>query len=84
MPLCRSILEHFSESYEENWARRIVWAYQKFNLEHPNEPIFWSDLRDLSGVKKHNIEKVLPFLQKHADKKTCTAIMEIIQYNTKI
>ena len=79
MPKCRSILVHFSESYEENWARRILWAYQKLKTERANAPIFWSDLRDLSGVKKYNIEKVLPFLQKHADTNAYNAIIKIIQ-----
>ena len=79
MPKCRAILDHFSESYEENWARRIVWAYQKLKAARPNKPIFWSDLRDMSGLKKHNIEKVLPFLKKHADKNTYDAIIEIIK-----
>ena len=79
MPKCRAILDHFSESYEENWARRIIWAYHKLKTEHPGRPIFWSDVRDLSGVKKHNIEKVLPFLQKHADTNTYNAIIKIIQ-----
>ena len=79
MPLCRAILKNYSESYEENWARRILWAYQKLKSERPSEPVFWSDIRNLSGVKKHNIEKVLPFLQKHTDKKTYAAIIEIIK-----
>ena len=79
LPRCQAILAHYSETYEENWARRIVWAYQKLTAERPNDPIFWSDLRDLSGVKKHNIEKVLPFLKKHTDKKTYASIMEIIK-----
>ena len=79
MPKCRAILKNYSESYEENWARRILWAYQKLKSERPSEPVFWSDIRDLSGVKKHNIEKVLPFLQKHTDKKTYAAIIEIIK-----
>ena len=79
MPKCRAILVHFSESYEENWARRILWAYQKLKTERANAPIFWSDLRDLSGVKKYNIEKVLPFLQKHADTNAYNAIIKIIQ-----
>ena len=84
MPLCRAILDHFSESYEENWARRIVWAYQKRKSERPNDPVFWSDIQDLSGVKKHNIEKVLPFLQKHTDTNTYNAIIKIIQIITKL
>jgi hypothetical protein len=84
MPKCQAILAQYRESYEENWARRIIWAYQKLKAERPNVPIFWSDIRDISGVKKHNIEKTLPFLQQHADTNTCNAIIQIIQYNTKI
>ena len=84
MPQCQSILKNYSESYEENWARRIIWAYQKLKAECPSKPIFWSDIRALAGVKKHNIEKILPFLKKHAGANTYNAIIEIIQYNTKI
>ena len=79
LPRCQAILAHYSETYEENWARRIIWAYQKLKSERPSGPVFWSDIRDLSGVKKHNIEKVLPFLQKHTDTNTYNAIIKIIQ-----
>ena len=51
LPHCQAILAHYSETYEENWARRIIWAYQKLKSERLNDPIFWSDIRDLSGVK---------------------------------
>ena len=33
MPKCREILERYSESYEECWARRIVWAYNKLTRD---------------------------------------------------
>ena len=79
MPKCQSVLKNYSESYEENWVRRIIWAYHKLKTERPNEPIFWSNLRDLSGVKKHNIEKVIPFLKKLTDTATYNAIIKIIQ-----
>ena len=79
LPRCQAILAHYSETYEENWARRIIWAYQKLKSERPNEPIFWSDIRELSGVKKHNIEKALPFLRKYANKNIYEAIIEILR-----
>lgn len=79
LPQCQAILAQYRESYEENWARRIIWAYHKLKTERPNSSIFWSDIRDISGVKKHNIEKVLPFLKKHTDTATYNAIMKIIQ-----
>ena len=79
LPQCRAVLARYSESYEESWARRIIWAYQKLKAECPNTPVFWSDIRDLAGVKKQNIEKVIPFLEKHTDKTTYNAILRIIR-----
>ena len=79
LPQCRAVLARYSESYEESWARRIIWAYQKLKADSQNDPVFWSDLRDLSGVKKHNIEKVLPFLKNLSDTTTYNAILKILQ-----
>ena len=79
MPKCQAILARYSESYEENWARRIIWSYQKLKADRPNSSIYWSDIRALSGVKKENLEKVIPFLEKHSDTATYNAIMKIIQ-----
>ena len=75
MPLCRDIMKKYYESYPECWARKIVWAYNK--LEAENKPFYWSDIRRLSGVKKADIEKVIPYLSKHTTKEV---INEIIKY----
>ena len=79
LPQCRAVLARYSESYEESWARRIIWAYQKLKAERPNTPVFWSDIRDLAGVKKQNIEKAIPFLEKHTNTTTYNAILKILQ-----
>ena len=68
MPKCREILEKYSESYEEFWARRIVWAYSKLKEERKDRPLYWTDIRQMSGVKKKNIETVIPFIEKYVDK----------------
>lgn len=54
LPLCKAVFDKYSESYEENWARRIVWGYSK--LKANNAPFYWSDIRRITGVKKKNIE----------------------------
>lgn len=77
MPKCRSILDRYSEPYEETWSRRIIWAYHKLNSENTT-PFYWSDLRRLSGVKKKNIEKVIPYIYKHTDKTTADTIIKMI------
>ena len=79
LPKCHAIVERYFESYEENWARRIVWAYQKLKREQANQPFYWSDIRILSGVKKKNIDNVIPLIQQYTDNETYTEIMKIIK-----
>lgn len=80
MPKCREILKRYSESYEENWARRIVWAYNKLKTEQENKPFYWSDIRTLSGVKKENIENIIPYVRKYVDNSTYDMILQILKY----
>ena len=76
LPLCKAVFDRYSESYEENWARRIVWGYNK--LKTNNALSYWSDIRRITGVKKKNIEKVIPYIRKHTDKKTADSIIALI------
>ena len=76
MPICKSIFEKYTESYPESWARRIIWSYNK--LKEEKENFYWSDIRLLSGVKKHNVKTTIPFLSKHADKETFDAIINLV------
>lgn len=79
LPKCRAIFERYTESYEENWARRIVWTHHNLEAERKNKPFYWSDIRQLSGVKKHNIEKVIPLIWKYTDRKTGKKIIRLIE-----
>lgn len=77
LPMCRVVFEKYTESYEENWARRIIWAYKKLSSE--NKPFYWSDIRQLTGVKKSNIENVIPYIKKHTTRRIAREIIEIIK-----
>lgn len=77
LPLCKAVFDKYTETYEENWARRIVWEYEK--LKANNTPFYWSDLRRITGVKKKNIERVLSYLEKHTNKITFNAIMSFVE-----
>lgn len=79
MPKCKEILKKYSESYEENWARRIIWAYNKLKADQENKSFYWSDIRTLSGVKKKNIEKAIPYIRKYTDKSTYDLLLQIIK-----
>lgn len=79
LPKCRAVFEQYTESYAECWGRKIVWAYQKLHTERNGSQFYWSDIRKLSGVKKVNLDKVIPYIRKHVDKATAEAILEIIE-----
>lgn len=77
MPKCRGVLGKYEESYEECWARRLVWAYEKVKAENGSH-VYWSDVRGISGVKKEKIHRVLPYLEKHTDKNTAEKIIGLL------
>ena len=76
MPRCKEIMERYAESYPEGWARKIIWAYEK--LKEKGEPFYWTDIRKIAGVKKKNLQLVIPYLMKYADDEIVEKIMELI------
>ena len=80
MPLCREIIHNscFTESYPEHWSRRLVWAYNKLKTERGDRPIYWVDLRRISGVKERNLGKVIPLIHNYADANTAKTIINMI------
>lgn len=77
MPKCKAVYEKYAESYEESWARKIVWAYNKLQQDEDVSVIYWSHLKKLSGVKKEAYHKAVPFLKKYTDSGTYEDIMKI-------
>ncbi len=77
LPLCKAIFDKYTESYEENWARRIVWAYGK--LKQEGKPFYWSDIRKLTGVKKKNIDAIIPYISKYSNKQLENEILILIK-----
>ena len=78
MPKCCRILSKYKESYAQNWARRLVWAYKKVKADKVDKPVFWCDIRKISGVKKKNADVITPFLEQYADKSTADAIKSLL------
>lgn len=78
-PKCQEIMRRYHETYEENWTRRLVWAYNKLKIERKDKPIYWVDLRRISGVKERNLTKVAPLIHKYTDSKTAQTIRQIIE-----
>ena len=76
MPRSKAIMERYAESYPESWARKIIWAYGK--LEEEGRPFYWTDIRKMAGVKKKNMQLVIPYLRKYTDEEIVERIMKLI------
>lgn len=79
LPKCKEVLKKYAESYEENWARRIIWAYKKIKKEEPDKTIFWIDIRRLTGIKKKHLPDILPEVEKFTDKCTADDILMLLK-----
>ncbi len=79
MPLCQKIMQRYAESYEEHWARRLVWGYHRLKSEHGSKPVYWVNLRRLTGVKERNLAKVLPLIHNYANADTTKAIIKLVR-----
>lgn len=75
MPMCRAVFEKYAESYPESRARKIIWAYRK--LKEHGKGFYWSDIRNLSGVKKDSMCTAIPFLKVHANAEEVQEILNL-------
>lgn len=75
LPKCKEIFERYRESYPESWARKVVWAYKK--LEGEGKNVCWTDIRKISGVKKKNMQAVVPYLKEYADEDMVGKILNL-------
>lgn len=78
MPRCREVLRRYGETYEQHWARRLVWAYEKLKAEKGGSPFYWIDLRRLTGIKKRNFPQISPFLEQFTNKDTADRVRKLI------
>lgn len=76
MPKCKVILERYSESYPEFWARKLAWGYKV--LKQEQDIIFWTDLRNAVGINKKHIDEIIPYLGRYLEADQVDAVMMII------
>lgn len=79
MPKCMAVYERYAESYEESWARKLVWAYEV--LKNEEKSICWSNIRKLAGVKKEKIKEVLVYLDKYGNGDTVNELLKTVKIN---
>ena len=74
-----AVYERYAESYEESWARKLVWAYEV--LKNEEKSICWSNIRKLAGVKKEKIKEVLVYLDKYGNGDTVNELLKTVKIN---
>lgn len=79
MPKCQEILKEYAESYNEYWAREIIWAYKKLKQERNRDIVYWSDIRRVTGIKKHNACLSIPYLERYSNSVMANTIRDIIE-----
>lgn len=60
LPKCKAEIKQYEESYEQYWAREVVWAINKINKE--GSTLNWKQIRNLTNMRKDNIIACLPYL----------------------
>lgn len=78
LPKCKTVIEKYSESYPELWARRLVWGYQVLEKEYGEGNFYWTHLHKLTSVVKRRMDEVVPFLPRYADKELINKIMKVV------
>ena len=78
LPRCRAVIEEYSEPSERYWARESVWAYQVLQEKKIASAICWTNLFDLTNIKKESFIRSFPYLTKYTDAKTAEAIKALV------
>ena len=76
MPKCKAVLDRYSESYPEFWARKLAWGYKV--LKQNQDIIFWTDLKNAVGINKKHIDEIIPYLGRYLEADQVEAVMRII------
>lgn len=66
LPKCRNLINEYTESNEQYWARKVVWATKQ--ILNQDKKLNWTNIRKISGINdKRNILKCYPLLKYYAD-----------------
>lgn len=76
LPRCRDEIMRWHESQEHYWAREVVWAINLINKS--NEPMNWKHIRNLTNMRKVNLEACLPELKDMVENEIYNEIANMI------
>lgn len=65
MEQCRKIVEKYTETQEEFWTRKIIWAINE--IEKKNSVLCWNNIKKLLHIQKENYYSCRELLLKKVD-----------------
>lgn len=75
MPLCRKLIVQKSESIEQFWARKLVWAVNQLD---PGETLCWRRIRGYLNIKRERLNACIPYLTMFTDEVTAETIQKLL------
>lgn len=75
LPLCKNEIEQYQETQEEYWAREVAWA--ACNTIQNEETFNWNQIRIRTNIRKSDLRKCIPYLEKYADDVLISKIKEV-------
>lgn len=74
MPLCKAEIIRCRESLQEYWAREVIWAAKVLIAQEG--PFNWKHLRELTNMRRQNLQACIPYLGQYTDDDALIASIE--------
>jgi len=75
LPRCKAYIENHAESYEQYWAREVVWAARILTTEGK---LNYTSIQNKINLDRAQFIRCIPFIAQYADENLCRLIREAV------
>ena len=75
LPRCKAYIENHAESYEQYWAREVVWAARSLTTEGK---LNYTSIQNRINLDRTQFIRCFPFIVQYADEDLCRLIREAV------
>ena len=75
LPQCKAYIENHAESYEQYWAREVVWAARILTTEGR---LNYTSIQNRINLDRAQFIRCIPFIAQYADEDLCRLIREAV------